>query len=113
MAADQAKRHELGRQGEEIATAHVSGELTRHKAPFDIVDFNLGVGYEVKTMSGYQADLKINITDNSYQRKIDFATEWGLKMILIAVVIYSPKRVEVYECDLVRCVRIGQMRRVK
>ena len=113
MAANQIKRHKIGRKGEKIANEYINGEITAHKAPFDIVDFNARIGYEVKTMSGYAADLKIHITDNSMARKREFAQEWGLNMTLIAVVIYSPTKIEVYESVLVQCIRVNQMRRVQ
>jgi len=112
MAMNQVERHSLGRTGEEIANGLVGGKVTAHKAPFDIVDFQMGYAYEVKSMSGASKDLKIHISDESMKRKTRFAKKYGLTMLLIAVVIYRPDRIEVYEGTLVRSVRVSQMRRV-
>lgn len=113
MAYNQTERHNLGREGEEVVNGLVGGRKTCHKAPFDVVDFNMGIAYEVKTMSGLSKDLKIHISDPSMARKLTFVREYGLKMVLMAVVIYSPDKVEVYKRELVQCVRISQMTRVQ
>jgi len=109
MAAQQEQRHELGRQGETVAKQTVGGKTTKHKAPFDLIDFRAGYAYEVKTMSGYSKDLKIHISDTSMARKIKFAHKWGLEMVLIAVVVYAPDYVEVYKKELTQCTRVSQM----
>ena len=111
MAAQQAKRHELGRSGERYVKANgiAKGKLTRHTAPFDVVDFNNRRAYEVKTMSALSKDLKIHIASHSWERKLDFASKYRLKMILLAVVIYSETEVEVYKSELRQSVRVNQM----
>ena len=113
MAAQQADRHELGRLGEAIVASKLGGETTRHTAPFDVVDFGAGVAYEVKTMSGMSADLKIHISDSSMARKRKFRREYKLKAVLIAVVVYSETDIRVYRSALKQSIRINQMREVK
>jgi len=113
MAAQQAKRHALGRKGETVARQALGGKKTHHKAPFDIVDFSQGYAYEVKTMSGWTVDKKIHISDASLARKLAWAQEYGLQMVLIAVVIYSPKRVDVYQAELKQSIRVNQMTKIE
>ena len=113
MAANQIERHETGREGERIARDIVGGCRTQHKAPFDIVDFRSGVAYEVKSMSGLSKDLKIHISEESMARKVKFANDYGLDMILVAVVIFSPDHIEVYKSKLQSCIRINQMELVE
>ena len=113
MAAQQAKRHQLGRKGETIINKLVGGKKTNHKAPFDIVDFQQNVAYEVKAMSGLSKDLKIHISDSSMKRKLEFAEQYNLNMVLIAVVIYSKDNVEVYSGELKQSMRINQMVKIK
>jgi hypothetical protein len=114
VAANQVQHHELGRNGEKLAKANgiVKGRLTRHTAPFDVVDFNNRVGYEVKTLSGLGIDLKIHIMKHSWERKLEFASKYGLRMILVAVVIYSEDDIKFYQSELKQHIRINQMRRV-
>jgi len=112
MAAEQEKRHELGRTGEELVNGLIHGQKTAHKAPFDIVDFTLGYAYEVKAMSGMSRDLKIHISDNSMARKQAFAEMYNLRMVLVAVVIHDPTHVEIYSGELKQSLRISQMLRV-
>ena len=111
MAARQAERHELGRSGERYVKTNgvTKGRLTSHKAPFDIVDFSSRRAYEVKTMSAFSKDLKIHIAAHSWERKLEFASKYGLKMTLLAVVVYSETRVEVYKSELKQSVRVNQM----
>ncbi len=116
MATNQTEHHELGRTGEKLAKANgiAKGKLTRHTAPFDVVDFSNRVGYEVKTMSGLSIEPRIHIAKHSWQRKIEFAAKYGLKkLVLIAVVIYSEDKIEFYQSELVQHIRIGQMKRIK
>lgn len=109
MAANQIKRHRIGRKGEAIVRKITGGRTTKHKAPFDVVDFNSDVAYEVKSMSGLSKDLKIHISEASMARKIKFANDYGLEMILIAVVIYGADNIEIYRSELRSCIRINQM----
>lgn len=109
----QERRHQLGIKGEEFILRLNGGKLTSHKAPFDIVDFNLGLAYEVKTMSGLGLDLKIHIKNSAMNRKRSFARRYGLKAILIAVVIFDPDNVKVYRSRLRQSVRVNQMREVR
>ncbi len=113
MAPQQTKRHALGRTGQQAVQQILGGEQQTHKAPFDIVDFRLGYAYEVKTMSAFGVDLKVHISDESYERKQNFlATYPGLKGVLIAVVIYTPAKVELYKAELTHSIRIDQMERI-
>ena len=109
MAAYQTKRHRLGRTGERIISKLLNCKRTSHKAPFDIVDFQARIAYEVKTMSGLSRDLKIHISDKSMTNKLKFARDYGLEMVLIAVVVYSPKKAKVYQSKLSQSIRINQM----
>ena len=109
MAAQQAERHERGRNGEVIAQAVVGGKATKHKAPFDLIDFSAGYAYEVKTMTGWGKDNKIHISDASMARKQTWAKEYGLNMVLIAVVVYGPETVEVYQGELKQSIRVHQL----
>ena len=113
MAVQQRERHQLGRKGEELILRLNGGNTTKHKAPFDIVDFNLGIAYEVKSMSGLGLDLKIHISDSSMKRKRLFAHRYGLKAILIAVVIFDPDHIKVYKSSLKKSIRINQMKEMK
>jgi len=113
MAVQQRERHQLGRKGEELILRLNGGNTTKHKAPFDIVDFNLGIAYEVKTMSGLGLDLKIHISKSSMTKKRSFARKYGLKAILIAVVIFSPDDIQIYRSTLKSSIRVKQMKEVK
>lgn len=113
VTENQSERHELGRLGETVAKRYVSGRRTRHTAPFDYVDFNSRVAYEVKTMSALCKDMKIHISDSSMKRKLTFAKYYGLEMVLLAVVIYSRREVKVYQSELVQCIRVSQMSEVE
>ena len=78
------------------------------KSPFDLV--SNGIGYEVKTLSANSRDLKIHISDSSYQRKVDYAQSHGLKVILMAVLI--GESVTVYQSELRQSIRINQMQKI-
>jgi len=106
------KNHRLGRMGEKIIAEKLHLKPTPHKAPFDIVDFVTGIAYEVKTMSAMSKDLKIHISDSSWQRKAEFISKYVLKGVLIAVVVYSPEKVEVYSSELKQHIRVNQMKRI-
>lgn len=112
MTGNQIERHELGRLGERVANATLGGKITNHKAPLDVVDFTAGYGYEVKAISGLSKDLKIHITEKSIARKRAFARKYGLKLMLIAVVIYDPDRIEMFKGTLKQSMRINQMRKI-
>ena len=108
----QERKHQLERKGEELILRLNGGKLTSHKAPFDIVDFNLGIAYEVKAMSGLGLDLKIHISLFSMRRKRSFARRYGLKAILIAVVIFDSNNIKVYKSRLRQSIRVNQMREI-
>lgn len=84
--------------------------MTKHKAPFDVVDFGAGIAYEVKAMSGLSKDLKIHISDSSMKRKRAFIRQYGLKAILLAVLIYDENTVKVYKGKLRQSIRVSQMK---
>ena len=113
MAVNQLDRHQIGRAGEQIVARLNGGTTTKHKAPFDIVDFNLGIAYEVKAMSGLGIDLKIHISDSSMHRKKKFAHKYGLKAVLIAVVIFDPDTVKIYRSKLRQSIRVSQMKEIR
>ena len=113
MAMNQADRHRLGRLGEDTVARLTGGNQTAHKAPFDVVDFGSGIAYEVKAMSGFSRDLKIHISDQSMHRKKAFTRKYGLKAILLAVVIYDEDTVKVYKGKLRSSVRVNQMKEIK
>ncbi len=112
MAAQQAQRHMLGRTGQQIAKNMLGGQLQTHKAPFDVVDFTQGYAYEVKTMSTHSADLKIHISDKSWQRKLQFSAQYDLTTYLIVVVVTTPNTVEVYRSKLRQSMRVNQMEQI-
>ena len=109
----QEEKHQLGRKGEELILRLKGGTITKHKAPFDIVDFNLSIAYEVKAMSGLGIDLKIHISKESMARKRGFARRYGLKAILVAVVIFDPDHIKIYKSRLRQSIRISQMKEVR
>lgn len=113
MANKQAEKHELGRNGEVVANGVVGGKTTKHKAPFDVVDFEAGFAYEVKSMSALSKDFKVHISDASMARKTKFADQYGLAMILMVVVIHGVDKVEVYRSGLVQHIRVSQMELIK
>ena len=113
MTNNQTERHALGRLGEAIVNKLFGGRTTRHTAPFDVVDFQAGIAYEVKSMSGLSVDKKIHIQKSSMKRKRAFAREYGLKAVLIAIVIHDENNIEVYKSPLKESVRVTGMRRVK
>jgi len=109
----QSEKHELGRVGERVANNLLNGKTTAHKAPFDVVDFTIGYAYEVKAMSSMSKDFKIHISDHSMARKQAFANEYGLKMVLIAVVVHDPEHVDIYSGALRQSIRLNQMARIQ
>ena len=112
MAQNQEQRHRLGRIGEAAVAKLIGGSQTNHKAPFDVVDFGAGIAYEVKAMSGLSKDLKIHICDSSMKRKRAFARKYGLRAVLIAVVIFDEDTIKVYKGTLKQSARISQMKEV-
>ena len=111
-AMNQTQRHALGRKGEAIVQKITKGKKTAHKAPFDVVDFENGIAYEVKAMSNLGKDLKIHITEKSLARKIEFADFYGLEMMLVVVVIHGPGQFELYWGRIQTSVRLGQLIKV-
>ena len=107
---EQARRHAVAREAEKMVAKKVGGQTTNHTAPFDVVDFGMKVAYEVKAMSAFSKDLKIHISDSSMKRKKAFARKYGLKAVLLAVVIYSPHKVKVYSTTLKQSARVKQMK---
>ncbi|MBE3144416.1 MAG: hypothetical protein IMZ61_10910 [Planctomycetes bacterium] len=102
-----------GRAGERIVARRLGGKLTRHTAPFDVVDFNQGIAYEVKTMAGLSARYPIHITPASMQHKREFMIAYGIDTAyLVAVVIHNPNRTELYIGELKSHVRLSAMRKL-
>lgn len=111
--ATQEEKHELGRTGEQLANSHLNGKTTTHNAPFDIVDFSAGFAYEVKSMSNLSKDFKVHITEKSMARKVKFAKDYGLEMLLVVVVVHGPGVFELYWGKLQQSVRISQLIKVR
>ena len=109
----QEERHKLGRTGEKLANGLLNGKTTAHKAPFDIVDFTSGFAYEVKAMSNLSKDFKVHITEKSMTRKVKFAEEYELEMLLVVVVVHGPGVFELYWGRLQQSVRISQLIKVR
>jgi hypothetical protein len=86
---DQIRRHAVGRTGEEIAQQVLGGELTPHKAPFDIVDWENRIAYEVKTFMSTvdKRNIKVHIDWDSFKKKRKFIKEnQPMKAYLILLV---------------------------
>ncbi len=96
------REEKLGAKGEKIAKRLMGGKATTRTAPFDVVNFQLKVAYEVKTVSAVALNgtNKIHIEQGSWDRKQAFLEEYGLEGVLLAVVIASPKDVKVYSMPL-------------
>jgi len=109
MAQNQSEHHQLGRAGEIIARRVCKGRRTGHKHPFDYVDHFNKIAYEVKTMNGAGADLKVHIENGSYERKLAYAKRYGLKRVLVIIVIHSPHNVDIYTGELKQHVRISKL----
>tara|TARA_R110000824_G_scaffold259307_3_gene448085 strand:+ start:175 stop:531 length:357 start_codon:yes stop_codon:yes gene_type:complete len=98
------KLEEMGARGEALVANLVGVKPTTKKAPFDGVDFNARIAYEVKTTSvmALNGSDKIRISDKAWDRKQAFLSEYGLTGVLIVVVVYSIDYVEVYRLPLDR-----------
>ena len=96
------REEKLGARGEKIAKRLMGGKVTTRTAPFDVVDFQAGVAYEVKSVSSVslKGTNKIHIEQGSWDRKQAFLEEYGLEGILLVVVI--AKKVRVYSLPLDR-----------
>lgn len=102
-----------GRRGERIVSRRLGGKLTRHTAPFDVVDFGQSIAYEVKTMAGLSARYPIHITPAGMLRKLKFMAEYSIQnAYLVAVVIYDPTHIELYIGELKSHVRLSAMRKL-
>jgi hypothetical protein len=107
-----AKRLEkLGARGEKLVARLVGAEPTAKHAPFDVVDFNDGVAYEVKTVSALalNGSNKIHIENGAWERKQAFLTEYGLEGVLMVVVIAGRGEVAVYRAGLKQHLRISSV----
>lgn len=98
---------------ERVGVKHARKVISCHhrnsfKAPFDLVSG--GIGYEVKSLSANSKDLKIHISRESFQRKVDYAQSHGLKAVLMAVLI--GESVEIYQSELRQSIRINQMQKI-
>lgn len=106
------KRLELmGTRGEALVAGLTGGSQTPKLAPFDVVDFSAGVAYEVKTVSALAltGTNKIHIEAGAWARKMAFLAEYGLRGVLMVVVIHSEDRVEVYRTGLTAHQRISSV----
>ena len=106
--AESKRRRKLGRFAEKEVQKILGGKLTTEKAPFDVVDFTSGIAYEVKGISALSKDFKVHISKQSMNRKKAFLKKYGLKGVLIVVVIYSQKKVDVYSGELKQHTRINK-----
>ena len=48
----------------------------------------------------------------NYARKVAFAKRYGLRMVLVAVIIYSPEQIEIYTGELKQSVRVNQLKKL-
>ena len=94
----------MGARGEELVGRLIGVKPTAKKAPFDVVDFNEGVAYEVKTVSAMALPgrNKIRISDRAWDRKQAFLAEYGLQGVLFVVVVYNVDHVAVFRLPLDR-----------
>jgi len=114
MAAQQDKRHKLGRKGERVVQNLLGGKMTNHTAPFDVVNFALSEAYEVKAMSGTGIDLKVHISDASMARKQAFIDQYEIQTAwLIAVVIHNSRDIDIYRAPLQQHIRISAMEKIR
>ena len=109
------KREAMGSRGEKLV-AKLTGsgsKRTSKNAPFDVVDFQSGVAYEVKTVSGMalSSSNKIHIETEAWIRKQAFLEEYDLMGSLMVVVLYSRSEIEVYRTELKQHVRISTVLR--
>jgi hypothetical protein len=80
------------------------------KSPFDLVTKTHC--YEVKTLSADCKDLKIHISDSSFERKLEYANRTGKQPVLLAVLIHETGEAELYKSELRQSVRIRQMDKI-
>ena len=98
-----AKRMEkVALKGERIVGKLLGLKPTKKLAPFDVVDFNDGYAYEVKTVSSLalSGSNKIHIEAKAWERKQNFLAEYGLEGVWMVVVIYAKDSVGVYQVPL-------------
>ena len=103
------KLERFGARGERLVAKLVGAKATPKAAPFDVVDFNDGVAYEVKTVSrlALSGSNKIHIEAGAWERKQAFLAEYGLEGVLMVVVIAGRNDVTVYQTPLKRHLRIS------
>ena len=104
----------MGRAGEALVAGLTGGRLTARQAPFDVVDFSTSVAYEVKTVShlALLGTNKIHIEAGAWARKEAFLAEWGLRGVLMVVVIFSEDHTEVFRTELKAHQRISSVVRL-
>lgn len=115
MAADQLKHDRLCKLGQGKAQDRVGGQPTSKKAPFDLVDFQSGIAWEVKTRSAAVVSVyPIGIEKAAMQRKRAFLRRYHLKGRLLVVVIGSTESdISLYAGPLKAHTRISALRKVK
>ena len=93
---------QMATDGESLVAQLTGGTRTKTQAPFDVVDFSAGVAYEVKTVSylALTGTNKIHIEGGAWERKQRFLAEYGLRGVLMVVIIYDENHVEVYRTGL-------------
>lgn len=102
----------LGERGEKLVARLVGVKKpTAKQAPFDVVDFNDGIAYEVKTVSklALTGSNKIHIEKGAWGRKQAFLEEYGLEGVLMVVVVSSRDDVAVYRVELKQHLRISSV----
>lgn len=110
---EQLRIHALGRNAEEIARQYLGGELTTHKAPFDLIDWTHGIAYEIKGMLATRKELRMEMAKSSYNKKIAFSRANKLRRVLVFVIIYPDGDVELRAGTLKRTVRVHQLKQLK
>jgi hypothetical protein len=111
MATMQAERCSLERVGIRHAlTVCKAKRRQSFKSPFDLV--TKSHCYEVKALSAESKDLKIHISNSSFERKLEYANRTGKQPVLLAVLIYETGEAELYKSELRQSVRINQMAKI-
>ena len=101
----------LGNRGERIAQQVLGGRRTRQRCPFDIIDREKGLAYEVKCQRANK-QVRVHISNEAYMRKFGYADDRGLYPILVLIVIHAPWDIRIYWDRLKQHARPSNMRRI-
>ena len=110
---ERAHRHKFAKKCEEYVASLCNGEVTTHKFPLDVIDWNNRVAYEVKAVSSDSVDMPFHIEEESYKRKIDFAKKENITPVLIAVVVYPDGKMDLYRGPLMLHFRLSALTKME